>query len=327
MAGDWMKVELTLPDKPEVHYIAGMLNMDPDAVIGKLMRVWRWFNENTVDGKAIGVTFSLIDRITMTAGFGEAMQFAGWLVQESKLLVMPAFDRHTSKSAKRRAEDMLRKVKPPKDSATNAESLRNDCGKSAESLRDETRGGPIINGGGTETPSFVEDAYSSQSEKQPNKSGDTLDSAKIPEGLRKVCGKSADEMRTRERERERINTPLPPKGEDGTVIQAPQETPTPGELTAAAVAAEFWNQIPGRRRPMLEDVTAEFAEKVRLHGQGVLPRLLRLVKSPTRDKTQKLWQFWKDAGLGGDPGPAAAPLRLSHTNEEILSIIRPGEAS
>lgn len=103
MAGDWMKIELELPDKPEVHSIASMLNVDPDAVVGKLIRVWQWFDKHTVDGNAHGVTFALPDRITGVTGFGEAMCFVGWLEQQDKFLVMPKFDRHTSESAKKRA--------------------------------------------------------------------------------------------------------------------------------------------------------------------------------------------------------------------------------
>lgn len=103
MAGDWMKMELSLADKPEVHYIANALNIDPDSVIGKLFRVWAWFNTHTTDGNALGVTFSLVDRLAGVTGFGEAMQFAGWLEQRDKVLHMPRFDRHTSESAKKRA--------------------------------------------------------------------------------------------------------------------------------------------------------------------------------------------------------------------------------
>lgn len=103
MAGDWMKIELELPDKPEVHYIAGALGLDPDAVVGKLIRVWAWFDKHTTDGNALGVTYSLLDRITSVSGFGEAMAFAGWMNQKDKILVMPKFDAHTSKSAKKRA--------------------------------------------------------------------------------------------------------------------------------------------------------------------------------------------------------------------------------
>lgn len=103
MAGDWMKIDLELPDKPEVHAMAGMLGIDPDAVVGKLIRVWQWFDKHTVDGNAHGVTFSLPDRITNVTGFGEAMSFVGWLNQNDKTLIMPKFDRHTSESAKSRA--------------------------------------------------------------------------------------------------------------------------------------------------------------------------------------------------------------------------------
>ena len=103
MAGDWMKIELELPDKPEVHSIAGILNLDPDCVVGKLIRVWQWFDKHTTDGNAYGVTYSLLDRITNVTGFSEAMSFVGWLEQKDKYLVMPKFDRHTSESAKTRA--------------------------------------------------------------------------------------------------------------------------------------------------------------------------------------------------------------------------------
>src|SRR4051812_49257584 len=104
-----MKIELDLPDKPEVHYIASTLNIDPDAALGKLLRVWSWFDKHTSDGHAYGVTYSLLDRVAGVTGFGEAMMFAGWLEQSGKTLIMPKFDRHTSESAKKRALGQKRK--------------------------------------------------------------------------------------------------------------------------------------------------------------------------------------------------------------------------
>jgi len=65
--------------------------------------VWAWFNKQTTNGNARGVTFSLLDRITSVTGFGEAMMFVGWIEQNDKELCMPKFDRHTSESAKTRA--------------------------------------------------------------------------------------------------------------------------------------------------------------------------------------------------------------------------------
>lgn len=103
MAGDWLKMELEISDKPEVHYIANALNLDPDAVVGKLIRVWAWFNKHTTDGNGVGVTYLLLDRITSVTGFGEMMCLAGWLEQRDKVLHMPNFDRHNGESAKKRA--------------------------------------------------------------------------------------------------------------------------------------------------------------------------------------------------------------------------------
>lgn len=111
MATDWMKVDLELPDKPEVHYIANALNIDSDCVVGKLIRVWQWFNKHTIDGNAHSVTFALVDRLVGVTGFGEAMQFAGWLEQKDRMLVMPKFERHTSESAKSRALAAYRQAK------------------------------------------------------------------------------------------------------------------------------------------------------------------------------------------------------------------------
>jgi hypothetical protein len=103
MSGDWMKVELDLPDKPEVFRIASILSLDPDSVVGKLVRVWSWFDKHTEDGNAHSVTFALVDRITGVTGFAEAMTFAGWLEQEGSILRIPKFERHNGKTAKNRA--------------------------------------------------------------------------------------------------------------------------------------------------------------------------------------------------------------------------------
>lgn len=104
----WMKIDLELPDKTEVHGIAGITGLDPDAVVGKLIRVWQWFDKHTVDGNAYGVTYSLVDRLTHVTGFGEAMMFVGWLEQNDNVLHMPKFEKHTSASAKARALTSVR---------------------------------------------------------------------------------------------------------------------------------------------------------------------------------------------------------------------------
>jgi len=107
MAGDWIKVELELPDKPEVHYMAGILNLDCDAVVGKLLRVWGWFDKHTVDGNAKSPS-SIVDQVARTTGFADAMVAAGWLTIGDGLISVPNFDKHNSVSAKTRGSTAAR---------------------------------------------------------------------------------------------------------------------------------------------------------------------------------------------------------------------------
>lgn len=103
MAGDWLQMGVDLPEKPEVWRIAGILQIDPDTVVGKLVKVWRWFDAHTEDGNAAGVTYALVDHLTSVTGFAEAMAHAGWLVQDGYTLTLPNFSRHNGKTAKNRA--------------------------------------------------------------------------------------------------------------------------------------------------------------------------------------------------------------------------------
>ena len=82
-------------------YAAGCKS-DPDAVVGRAVSVWEWFDKHTVDGNAHGVTFSIVDRLVGVTGFGEAMPFAGWLEQRDMVLHAQVRQAHI-KSAKKRA--------------------------------------------------------------------------------------------------------------------------------------------------------------------------------------------------------------------------------
>ena len=102
MAGDWIKMDVRLPEKPEVWQIAGMCGIEVDAVVGKLLKVWGWFDAHTESGNAAGVTYPLVDHVAGVTGFAEAMSFCGWLVQDGTSLILPNFDRHNGKTAKNR---------------------------------------------------------------------------------------------------------------------------------------------------------------------------------------------------------------------------------
>lgn len=105
MAGEWLKMELSTPDKPEVLRMSRILGMDKDTVLGKLLRVWAWFDKNTVDGHVDGVTSADVDGIALHNGFTSAMQLVGWFDfdDEAQWVTLTNFDRHNGETAKQRA--------------------------------------------------------------------------------------------------------------------------------------------------------------------------------------------------------------------------------
>ncbi|MCU5774717.1 hypothetical protein N5923_21805 [Erwiniaceae bacterium BAC15a-03b] len=107
MASSWIKIEVITPDKPEIYQIAEILKLDPDAVLGKLVRLWAWADQQTVDGhtscNTMSVTKTAIDRITFTSGFASALIKAGWLLESQQAMIFPNFERHNGNSSKKRA--------------------------------------------------------------------------------------------------------------------------------------------------------------------------------------------------------------------------------
>ncbi len=132
MAGDWIKFELATSDKPEVWALAEKFDIDPDAVVGKLLRVWGWFDQQTENGNAgtvsIGnagsVTKKLLDRLVGVPDFCGALVAVGWLEESDNTLAIVNFERHNGKTAKNRAVTAKRVAKHKgKASAANSEKV------------------------------------------------------------------------------------------------------------------------------------------------------------------------------------------------------------
>lgn len=121
MAGEWLKFEANTPEKPEVFAITVEMGWDdPDLAVGKLLKVWRWFDQQTIDGNAPNVTLSLLDRISGVSGFAQAMCNVGWLVGTDTGLHLPNFDRHNGKTAKDRCLTAKRVAKHKTNATGNA---------------------------------------------------------------------------------------------------------------------------------------------------------------------------------------------------------------
>jgi hypothetical protein len=111
MAGDWIKFEKATPDKPEVFQMAETLGIDPDAVIGKLLRVWNWFDEHSESGNANVTVRALLDRVTGVTGFSKEMENVGWLEINGDQMMIPNFERHNGATAKKRCSTNRRVAK------------------------------------------------------------------------------------------------------------------------------------------------------------------------------------------------------------------------
>jgi hypothetical protein len=122
MAGEWLKFESSLPEKPETLAITVAMGWDdPDLTVGKLMRLFRWFDQQTIDGNARGVTPALLDRLIGVTGFVKAVSDAGWMVISSEGLALHNFDKHNGATAKGRAQTAKRVANHRASEPSNAE--------------------------------------------------------------------------------------------------------------------------------------------------------------------------------------------------------------
>lgn len=103
MAGDWIKMRSDLATDPAVIAIAAKTGLDEFGVVGRLHSLWAWADSQTLDGNAVGVTESFLDRYLGVTGMARAMVSVGWLEVNSCGLRIPHFDRHNGQTAKARA--------------------------------------------------------------------------------------------------------------------------------------------------------------------------------------------------------------------------------
>jgi hypothetical protein len=110
MAGDWIKMRIELQTHPKVFRMVSALNADRLRIIGGLHIAWSIFDVHCDDGVLRGYTVDAMDAVVGWPGFTQAMIDVEWAaVDSSGSLVMPRFDEHNGKSAKRRANDSERK--------------------------------------------------------------------------------------------------------------------------------------------------------------------------------------------------------------------------
>lgn len=113
MAGDWIKVECSTPDKPEVGRLADLLGVDPDEALGKLVRFWAWWDSHSRNARVTHAYGKTIETVMRCPGFVAAMADVGWLEVDDKtgVVTIPNPDRHNGTPAKSRALSQKRQEK------------------------------------------------------------------------------------------------------------------------------------------------------------------------------------------------------------------------
>lgn len=109
MAVNWTICRETLFDDPRTITVGVATNLDPDHVVGKLLRVWLWAGKHTANGFIPGANLDGIDRVCAHKTFGSAMVSVGWIKEEDGGLRMSQWKKHNAKCWKQRERERKKK--------------------------------------------------------------------------------------------------------------------------------------------------------------------------------------------------------------------------
>ncbi|HBW3346617.1 hypothetical protein [Klebsiella pneumoniae] len=259
MASNWIKVEVITPDKPEIYLISEKLNIDPDMVLGKLIRLWVWADQQIANSNAESVTDGeqikdksnavvlnkiAIDRIAFMPGFADALIFAGWLVQDGDSLFFRNFEKHNGKNSKKRALTNERVAKS------------RDLKRSGNARRNVTcNAGNVTEGDQKELPEEEEEEEIKDLKDPPKpprgKSGknnfDPL-SVELPEWLSPDLWQSWVEFRIALRKP--IKTPQGANGLIGKLEEYRRQGFTPEQVIEHSIASEYQGLYPPGKKPV-----------------------------------------------------------------------------
>jgi hypothetical protein len=128
MAGEWIKIENITPDKPEVLRLARLLGVDRDLILGKLVRLWTWFDRNSVDGVVDGVVSTDVDELVRLPGFMRELKHVGWCDYDdaNERVTLANFDEHNGETAKKRAQKNRRQAKWRAGGAADDDAIAQD---------------------------------------------------------------------------------------------------------------------------------------------------------------------------------------------------------
>ena len=140
MAGDWIKIEHGLLNKPEVMLLADALDISHFEAVGHLIAFWLWVDLNMSPScPQVKGTKKGLDRVAGRDGFADAMISVGWLDIESDMISIPGYEVHLSKSAKERAKGQKKKASQRSKVSPNLSPVVGDKNGTQGGTREEKR--------------------------------------------------------------------------------------------------------------------------------------------------------------------------------------------
>lgn len=144
----WIAMRTDLLGDPSTLTISDRLNIPPEHAVGLLHKLWCWADAQLTDGNAPTVTKTSIDRYIGVSGFADAVQQAGWLVDNGDGISIPNFDHWMSQSAKYRLKSHQRvqkhRAKPCNAPTITKALLHNNTIHNKETLSTKSRASPKL---------------------------------------------------------------------------------------------------------------------------------------------------------------------------------------
>lgn len=106
MAGEWIAIDVGLPDKPEVQELLDTTGEQLEVVVYRLYRLWSWASLHCEDGRAKMTPPRLCRVCGGSIDFWRAVESVGWLEfdETAATVAVPGWDRRFSQAAKERAQ-------------------------------------------------------------------------------------------------------------------------------------------------------------------------------------------------------------------------------
>jgi hypothetical protein len=106
MAGEWIAVDLAMPEKPEVQELIDTTGQSVEVVCFRLWKLWGWASMHCTDGSARMTLPRLVRTCGADESFWRAVAAVGWLEidEAGGSVAVPGWDRRFSQCAKSRMQ-------------------------------------------------------------------------------------------------------------------------------------------------------------------------------------------------------------------------------